>query len=71
LILAKTNLESPINTANMSTGVGMSSCCLSGKVAEGKPKGMEKTIAGLQTYVAEPEDGSTKKTIVFLVDSKP
>ncbi|KAF2014722.1 dienelactone hydrolase family protein-like protein [Aaosphaeria arxii CBS 175.79] len=49
-------------------GVGMSSCCLSGKVKEGKPTGIEKTIAGLNTYVAEPENGSKEKSIVFLVD---
>lgn len=53
----------------MSTGVGVSSCCLSGKIAEGKPKGRVEEIAGLQTYVAEPEDGSKTKTIVFIVDS--
>lgn len=53
----------------MSTGVGMSSCCLSGKVQEGKPTGRVEEIAGLQTYVAEPENGSKAKTIIFLVDS--
>ena len=52
----------------MSTGVGMSSCCLSGKVHEGKPKGREQEIAGLQTYVAEPENGDKSKTVIFLVD---
>lgn len=54
----------------MSTGVGMSSCCLTGKVQEGTPKGHIETIAGLQTYVAEPKDGSKWKTVIFLVDSK-
>ncbi|KAI5240458.1 dienelactone hydrolase family protein-like protein [Aureobasidium subglaciale] len=52
----------------MSTGVGMSSCCLTGKVQEGTPKGHVETIAGLQTYVAEPKDGSKWKTVIFLVD---
>ncbi|KAL1304956.1 hypothetical protein AAFC00_003866 [Neodothiora populina] len=52
----------------MSTGVGMSSCCLSGKIQNGQPKGREEQIAGLETYVSEPTDGSKKKTIVFLVD---
>lgn len=27
------------------------------------------STAGLETYVAEPENGSTSKSIVFLVDS--
>ncbi|KAK0325993.1 hypothetical protein LTR82_002738 [Friedmanniomyces endolithicus] len=52
----------------MSTGVGMSSCCLSGKIREGKPKGTEKDINGISTYVAEPENGDKTKTVVFLVD---
>jgi len=52
----------------MSTGVGVSSCCLSGKLATGTPTGVEKLIGGLDTYVATPEDASTAKTIVFLVD---
>ncbi|MCJ1231284.1 hypothetical protein MMC12_007961 [Toensbergia leucococca] len=53
----------------MSTGVGMSSCCLSGKVHEGNPVGRVETIGGLNTYVSEPKDDSKAKTIVFLVDS--
>lgn len=52
----------------MSTGVGMSACCLSGKLAKGKPKGTEETIASVRTYVAKPENESTEKTIVFIVD---
>ena len=47
----------------------MSACCLSGKVHDGTPTGRIDTIGGLQTYIAEPEGGSTAKTIVFLVDS--
>lgn len=57
------------NTTNMSAGVGMNSCCLSGKVQEGKPTGKEEEINGMQTYVAAPENGDKSKTIVFLVDS--
>lgn len=53
----------------MSTGVGMSSCCLSGKLQSGKPQGREETIGGVATYVSEPEGGSKAKTLVFLVDS--
>lgn len=53
----------------MSTGVGMSSCCLSGKIQNGQPKGREEEIAGLATYVSEPENGSKTKTLIFLVDS--
>jgi len=52
----------------MSTGVGVSSCCLSGTIASGTPKGHVTTIGGLQTYVASPEDGKTTKSIVFIVD---
>jgi len=52
----------------MSTGVGMSSCCLSGTVNSGTPKGREDTIGGLDTYISEPEGGSTAKTVIFLVD---
>lgn len=48
----------------------MSSCCLSGHVQQGTPKGHVETIAGLQTYVAEPKDGSKWKTVIFLVDSE-
>jgi len=52
----------------MSTGVGMSACCLSGKVHEGTPAGKIETIDNLQTYVSAPKDGSKSKAIVFLVD---
>lgn len=54
----------------MSTGVGMSSCCLSGKIHDGTPVGHVEEIGGLQTYVSEPESKSKAKTIIFLVDSK-
>lgn len=66
-------VNSPFLSFKMSesgnTGVGVSSCCLSGKVKEGQPKGRVEAIAGLQTYVAEPKDGSKKMTVIFLVDS--
>lgn len=61
-------LRSDHPTPTMSTGVGLSSCCLSGKIQTGKPKGREAEIAGLQTYIAEPENGSPSRTVVFLVD---
>lgn len=54
----------------MSTGVGMSACCLSGKVHDGTPTGNVKTIDNLQIYVASPKDGSKAKTIVFITDSE-
>lgn len=52
----------------MSTQIGMSSCCLSGSVHSGTPKGREDTIGGLDVYVAEPESKSTAKSIIFIVD---
>lgn len=54
----------------MSGNVGMSSCCLSGAVHEGKLTGRVETIGGLQCYVSAPEDDSKAKSIVFLVDSE-
>ncbi|KAF2710415.1 alpha/beta-hydrolase [Pleomassaria siparia CBS 279.74] len=52
----------------MSTGTGVSSCCLSGMLQNGTPKGDVRTIGGTQTYVSEPENGSNTKSIIFLVD---
>lgn len=52
----------------MSTGVGVSSCCLSGKLADGTPAGREETIGGLPTYVAEPADNSKAKSLLFITD---
>ena len=52
----------------MSSGVGMSSCCISGSVHSGEPKGREDTIGGLSTYIAEPENKSTSKSLIFIVD---
>ncbi len=53
----------------MSQNVGMSSCCLSGKVHEGKPAGRTDEIGGISTYIAEPKNGSKEKTIIFICDS--
>ncbi|KIW66121.1 hypothetical protein PV04_08325 [Phialophora macrospora] len=52
----------------MSTQIGMGACCLSGAVHQGTPQGREDTIGGLPTYIAEPSDKSTAKTVVFIVD---
>lgn len=52
----------------MATGVGMSSCCLSGVVATGTPKGREDTIGGRPCYIAEPESKSPTQSVIFLVD---
>ncbi|MCJ1419336.1 hypothetical protein MMC32_005690 [Xylographa parallela] len=52
----------------MSTGVGISSCCVSGQIHTGTPIGRVETIGGIQTYVAEPSSGSKAKTVIFLVD---
>lgn len=64
-------VQSNCLTVTMSTGVGMSSCCLSGKIHDGTPVGYVEEIAGIQTYVTEPESKSKAKTVVFLVDGKP
>lgn len=53
----------------MSQDVGMSSCCLSGKVHKGKPAGRTDEIGGISTYIAEPKNGSKEKTIIFICDS--
>ena len=47
----------------------MSSCCLSGKVHEGKPVGQVERIGGIQAYVSEPESKSKAKSIIFIADS--
>ena len=53
----------------MSTGVGMSSCCMSGQLHNhAQPTGSEATISGLPTYVAEPSDKQSTKALIFLVD---
>ncbi|KAL8918620.1 MAG: hypothetical protein Q9172_005336 [Xanthocarpia lactea] len=48
--------------------IGMSSCCLSGALHEGKPTGRVDKIGGLDTYIAEPKGGSKTKSIVFISD---
>jgi len=52
----------------MSTHTGMGACCLSGSVHSGTPAGREDTIGGLPTYIAEPSDHSTAKSVFFVVD---
>ena len=49
--------------------VGMSNCCLSGKVHQGQPAGREDEIGGLSTYISEPENHSKAKSIIFITDS--
>lgn len=53
----------------MSTGIGVSSCCLSGSIHNGKPSGREETIAGIETYVAEPAGDSKAMSILLITDS--
>ncbi|KAI1610462.1 esterase/lipase [Exophiala viscosa] len=52
----------------MSAQKSLGKCCISGSVHDGTPTGREDTIGGLSTYIAEPSDKSTSKTVVFLVD---
>ena len=53
----------------MSTEVGMSSCCLSGKLHNhATPVGSVTEIGAVKTYVREPESKSKSQTLVFLVD---
>ena len=54
----------------MSSGVGVSECCLSGKIHEAKPAGREDEIGGLATYIAEPKGGAKTKSIVFITDGQ-
>lgn len=54
----------------MSQKVGMSNCCLSGKVHQGQPAGREDEIGGLSTYISEPENHSKAKSIIFICDSE-
>lgn len=54
----------------MSENIGMSSCCLSGALHGGTPTGRVDTIGGLQTYIAEPKNGSKAKTVVLISDSR-
>jgi dienelactone hydrolase len=46
----------------------LSSCCISGHIHEGTPQGSISTIGGLRTYIALPEGGDKKKTVIFLPD---
>ena len=55
------------NSPNPRTNITMSlsSCCVSGHLHSGTPKGSEQTIAGLPTYVTGESKG---KTVVFVTD---
>ncbi|KAL8799091.1 MAG: hypothetical protein Q9182_006154 [Xanthomendoza sp. 2 TL-2023] len=52
----------------MSENIGMSSCCLSGVIHEGKPTGRIDNIGGLDTYIAEPKDRSTARSVIIISD---
>lgn len=53
----------------MSTGVGMSSCCLSGQLHNhASPTGSVSKVGDLSTYIAEPESKDKSKALIFLVD---
>ncbi|KAG8533143.1 uncharacterized protein KY384_001926 [Bacidia gigantensis] len=52
----------------MASGNGMSACCLSGKLHEGKPVGREEQLGGLSVYVSEPKGGSKAKSLIFITD---
>ena len=52
----------------MSENVGMSSCCLSGALHEGKPSGRVDTIGGLQTYISEPKGSQKTKSLILICD---
>jgi hypothetical protein len=47
---------------------GISECCVSGYLHDGKPQGAVGEVCGLKTYIAEPEGGSKDKTILFITD---
>jgi hypothetical protein len=47
---------------------GISECCVSGHLHEGKPRGAVGEVNGLKTYMTGPEDGSKDKTILFITD---
>lgn len=56
-------------TIVMSQNVGMSNCCLSGKVHQGQPVVREDEIGDLSTNISEPKNHSKAKLIVFICDS--
>lgn len=43
-------------------------CCRKTIQHEGQPRGKVETIAGVESYVARPADGSRKKIILFFAD---
>lgn len=50
------------------TGVGVSSCCISGKIHQGSPVGKEEEIGGLLSYVSPSPSGDKSKTIFIITD---
>lgn len=44
-----------------------SSCCISGHVHEGEPKGQIIDLHGRKTYIAEPPNGTAAKGIIIIV----
>jgi len=46
----------------------ISECCVSGHFHDGKPQGTITEIAGLKTYISQPDRGSNDKTILFITD---
>jgi len=46
----------------------LQSCCVSGHIHDGKPKGAVTKIAGMESYIAEPEGGKKDQTIMFIPD---
>jgi len=43
-------------------------CCLTGHLHSGTPRGTVEKIAGLDTYVSKPENGSKAKSVLFITD---
>lgn len=52
----------------MSAPFEVKSCCVSGHIHSGTPKGTVSNVYTLPTYIATPEGGSKAKTAVFLTD---
>lgn len=71
--LSKTILLSHIDTKlknnwTIKMSEGISECCVSGHLHDGKPTGAVSEIVGLKTYIAAPENGSKDKMILFITD---
>ena len=52
----------------MTAKTGLSACCVSGHIHEGRPEGLTTRIAGLDAYEAIPANKSKAKTILFITD---